>query len=147
MRNSLRSCADEPATISEPDMFPALYAIFRTITGACTSNMSFWALNAEFTQIMRGLTCNNLGTRYVSSTIRNFQNYHRGLYIKYEFLGTKCGIHSDHARINLQQSRNPGCYLHQTQFLKLSPGPVHQMYSKFVCRKCRIHSDHARINL
>ena len=45
--------------------------------------------------------------------------------MKCEFLCAKGGIHSDHARINLQPSRNPGCYQYQTQLLKLSTGPVY----------------------
>ena len=105
-------------------MLPAPNATFKSFTRACALNKIFCAQNAEFTHIMRGLTCSNHGTRNVSSTKRNFQNYHRGLYIECEFFCTKCGIHSDHARINLQQSRNPTCYQHQAQFPELSPGPV-----------------------
>ena len=105
-------------------MLPAPSATSRTITWACTSYEGFCAQNAKFTQIMCGLTCRHCGTRNVTTTKHNFQNYYRSLYIKCGFLCTKLEIHSDHARINLQPSQNPGCYQHHTQFLELSLGRI-----------------------
>ena len=96
-------------------------------TEPASDNMSFCPQKADFTKLMRGLTCSYRETRGVTSTKRNFQNYHRGLRIKCEFLCTKCGIHSDHVRINPQPSRSRRCYQHQTQLLELSSAPAHQV--------------------